>query len=132
MAGRALMDVTNFFSIASQQNKWLSVRQSVIAQNVAHVNTPGYKALDVEPFEAVLNATGLKMQKKQTHHLSPGCGVGSDADTQEEAQWHVVHSGNSVSIEEQLFKASEVTGAYSRNTGVMKVFHRMLLASTKG
>ncbi len=126
------MDVTNFFSIASQQNRWLSVRQSVIAQNIAHVNTPGYKALDVEPFEAVLNATGLKMQKTQASHLSPVSGNGSDAQTQEEAEWAVLHSGNSVSLEEQLFKASEVTGAYSRNTGVMKVFHRMLLASTKG
>lgn len=126
------MDVTNFFSIASQQNRWLGVRQSVISQNIAHANTPGYKALDVEPFEAVLNATGLKMEKTQANHLSPVSGVGSDADTQEEAEWHVVHSGNSVSLEEQLFKASEVTGAYSRNTGVMKVFHRMLLASAKG
>ncbi|HRO51295.1 MAG TPA: flagellar basal body rod protein FlgB [Hyphomicrobium sp.] len=126
------MDVTNFFSIASQQNRWLSVRQSVIAQNIAHVNTPGFKALDVEPFEAVLNATGLKMQKTQANHLSPVSGTGSDAQTKEEGEWAVLHSGNSVSLEEQLFKASEVTGAYSRNTGVMKVFHRMLLASTKG
>lgn len=126
------MDVTNFFSIASQQNRWLSVRQSVIAQNIAHVNTPGYKAMDLEPFEAVLNATGLKIQKTQANHLSPVSGAGSDADAQEEAKWHVVHSGNSVSLEEQLFKASEVTGAYSRNTGVMKVFHRMLLSTAKG
>lgn len=126
------MDVTNFFSIASQQNRWLSVRQSVIAQNIAHVNTPGFKAMDVEPFEAVLNATGLKMQKTQASHLSPVSGAGSDADAHEDAKWHVVHSGNSVSLEEQLFKASETTGAYSRNTGVMKVFHRMLLATAKG
>lgn len=126
------MDVTNFFSIASQQNRWLSVRQSVIAQNIAHANTPGFKAMDVEPFEAVLNATGLKMQKTQASHLSPSSGAGSDAQTQEESEWAVLHSGNSVSLEEQLFKSSEVTGAYSRNTGVMKVFHRMLLASTKG
>lgn len=126
------MDVTNFFSIASQQNRWLSVRQSVIAQNIAHANTPGFKAMDVEPFEAVLNATGLKMQKTQSSHLSPVSGAGSDADAQEDAKWQVVHSGNSVSLEEQLFKASETTGAYSRNTGVMKVFHRMLLATAKG
>lgn len=126
------MDVTNFFSIASQQNRWLSVRQSVIAQNVAHVNTPGYKAMDLEPFEAVLNATGIKMQRTQSNHLSPSSGSGSDANAQEDAKWHVVHSGNSVSLEEQLFKASENTGAYSRNTGVMKVFHRMLLSTAKG
>lgn len=126
------MDAINFFSVASQQNRWLSVRQSVLAQNVANVDTPGFKALDVEPFEAVLNATGIQMKRTQPTHLSPTSGSGSDADTQEDAKWHVVHSGNSVSLEEQMLKSGEVAGAYARNTGVMKVFHRMLLASSRG
>lgn len=126
------MDVNNFFSVASQQNRWLGIRQSVVAQNVANVNTPGYKALDVEPFEAVLDATGIQMKRTQSAHLNPTGATGTDADTQESAKWHVVHSGNSVTLEEQMLKAGEVAGAYSRNTGVFKVFHRMLLASSKG
>lgn len=126
------MDPINFFSLASQQNRWLSVRQSVVAQNVANVNTPGYKALDVEPFEAVLNATGVEMRKTQTRHMSPVGAAGSDAHTEENAKWQLVHSGNSVSLEEQMLKSSEVAGAYARNTGVMKTFHRMLLASSRG
>lgn len=126
------MDAVNFFSIASQQNHWLSVRQSVLAQNIANANTPGYKALDVTPFEAVLNATGIEMHKTQPTHLSPTNSAGSETDTQEDAKWEVVHSGNSVSLEEQMLKAGEVAGAYARNTSVMKTFHRMLLASTRG
>ncbi|WP_072395292.1 flagellar basal body rod protein FlgB [Hyphomicrobium sp. CS1GBMeth3] len=126
------MDPINFFSLASQQNRWLSVRQSVVAQNVANVNTPGYKALDVEPFEAVLNATGVEMRKTQTRHLSPVSGAGSDEQTEENGKWQLVHSGNSVGLEEQMLKSSEVAGAYARNTGVMKTFHRMLLASSRG
>jgi flagellar basal-body rod protein FlgB len=126
------MDPVNFFSLASQQNRWLSVRQSAVAQNVANVNTPGYKAVDVEPFEAVLNSTGIEMRKTQTSHLSPMSGAGSDSETEENAKWQVVHSGNSVSLEEQMLKAGEVSGAYARNTGVMKTFHRMLLASSRG
>ncbi len=70
------MDAINFFSIASQQNRWLSVRQSVVAQNIANVNTPGFKALDVQPFEAVLNSTGIEMRKTQESHLSPTSGTG--------------------------------------------------------
>lgn len=126
------MDPVNFFSLASQQNRWLAVRQSVVAQNVANVNTPGYKALDVEPFEAVLNSTGIEMRKTQATHLSPTSGAGSDAQTEESAKWQVVHSGNSVSLEEQMLKSGEVAGAYARNTSVMKTFHRMLLASSRG
>lgn len=126
------MDPINFFSLASQQNRWLSVRQSLVAQNVANVNTPGYKALDVEPFEAVLNLTGIDMRKTQASHMSPVSGTGSDAESEESAKWQVVHSGNSVSLEEQMLKAGEVSGAYARNTSVMKTFHRMLLASSRG
>lgn len=130
--GRASMDPVNFFSLASQQNRWLSVRQSAVAQNVANVNTPGYKAVDVEPFEAVLNSTGIEMQKTRASHLSPMSGAGSEAETEENAKWQVVHSGNSVSIEEQMLKAGEVSGAYQRNTSVMKTLHRMLLAASRG
>lgn len=126
------MDAINFFSIASQQNRWLSVRQSVLAQNIANVNTPGFKALDVQPFDAVLNSTGIEMRKTQETHLSPVSGAGSDADTEEAAKWQVVHSGNSVSLEEQMLKTGEVAGAYARNTSVMKTFHRMLLAASRG
>jgi len=126
------MDPVNFFSLASQQNRWLSVRQSVVAQNVANANTPGFKALDVEPFEAVLNSTGVEMRKTQPTHLSPTGTAGSDAETEENAKWQVVHSGNSVSLEEQMLKAGEVSGAYARNTSVIKTFHRMLLASSRG
>lgn len=126
------MELVNFFSVASQQNRWLSVRQSVLAQNIANVNTPSYKAIDVEPFEAVLNSTGIEMSKTQASHLSPTTGTGTDANTQEDGKWQVVHSGNSVSLEEQMLKAGEVAGAYARNTSVMKVFHRMLLASSRG
>jgi flagellar basal-body rod protein FlgB len=126
------MDSVNFFAIASQQNRWLTERQSMIAQNIANVNTPGYKGVDVTPFEAVLNSTGIEMRKTQVSHLSPTGGTGSNADTTEEGKWQVVHSGNSVSLEEQLLKAGEVAGAYARNTSIMKTFHRMLLASAKG
>lgn len=126
------MNPINFFSVASQQNRWLSVRQSVVAQNIANANTPGYKALDVQPFEAVLNSTGIEMRQTQANHLSPTSGAAGDADTEELAKWQVVHSGNSVSLEEQMLKAGEVAGAYARNTGVMKTFHRMLLASARG
>jgi flagellar basal-body rod protein FlgB len=126
------MDPVNFFSLASQQNRWLSVRQSTVAQNVANANTPGYKALDVEPFEAALNSTGVEMRKTRPNHMSPTGGAGSDAETEENARWQIVHSGNSVSLEEQMLKAGEVSGAYARNTGVMKTFHRMLLAASRG
>ena len=43
----------------------------------------------------------------------------------------VTVSGNSVSLEQELLKAGDVNRAYALNSGVVKAFHRMLLASVK-
>ena len=45
--------------------------------------------------------------------------------------WEIIHSGNSVSLEQEMIKAGEVNRAYALNTSVVKAFHRMLLASAK-
>ena len=55
------MTAIHLFDVVSRNNLWLSVRQSTIASNIANANTPGYKALDVEPFEKVLESTRLSM-----------------------------------------------------------------------
>jgi flagellar basal-body rod protein FlgB len=46
--------------------------------------------------------------------------------------WDVTHSGNSVSMEQELIKAGEVNRSFALNAGILKAFHRMLLASAKG
>ncbi len=45
--------------------------------------------------------------------------------------WETTHSGNSVSLEQELINAGDVNRAYRLNTGIAKAFHRMLLASAK-
>ncbi len=48
--------IRSTFSLSPRSsNRWLVVRQSTVAQNIANANTPGYKAVDVEPFEAALD-----------------------------------------------------------------------------
>ena len=43
------------FQVASQKSQWLSARQTAVASNVANASTPGYRAVDVQPFSAVLD-----------------------------------------------------------------------------
>ena len=45
------------FDLASQQARYLAVRQATIASNVANANTPDYKARDVVPFSEVMART---------------------------------------------------------------------------
>jgi flagellar basal-body rod protein FlgB len=48
-----------------------------------------------------------------------------------EEAWDVTHTGNSVSLEQELIKAGDVNRAFRLNTSVAKAFHRMILASAK-
>ena len=57
-----------------------------------------------------------------------------DTDTRATAKkdsWEVVHSGNSVSLEQEMVKAGDVNRDYSMNTAIVRSFHRMLLISAK-
>ena len=122
----------HLFNLVSQHNNWLTVRQSAIAGNIANANTPGYKAVDAAAFEGELNAARLAMTATHTGHMGPVAGSTPVADAREEEAWNIVHSGNSVSLEQEMVKAGEVNRSYAMNTGVLKAFHRMLMASTKG
>jgi flagellar basal-body rod protein FlgB len=119
------------FDIASQRNNWLAMRQETITGNIAHANTPGYAARDVQPFEAVLQSEQLAVATTDPSHVADATRP-VDAAVQADDDWQVYSSGNSVSIEKELVKAGEVNGAFALNNGVIKAFHRMLLTSTKG
>src|SRR6476659_2034458 len=114
--------------LASSQAKWLELRQSTIATNVANANTPGYKARDVEPFNKVLDGMPVRLATTSPTHmqLSP-----AETDTRTNAKkesWEVVHSGNSVSLEQEMIKGSDVNRDYSMNSAIVRSFHRMVLS----
>ena len=125
------MTPVHLFNVVSQHNRWLALRQATIAGNVANANTPGYKAADVAPFEAALETARLGMRTSASGHMMPGGGAAAAADIRPEQPWDVTHSGNSVSLEQEMLKAGEVNRAYRLNTSVLKAFQRMLLASAK-
>jgi flagellar basal-body rod protein FlgB len=121
----------HLFDVVSRHNRWLSVRQSTIASNIANADTPGYKSLDVEPFEKVLESTRLTMNATHPGHLTDGATKAAAVDIRKSEPWETTYSGNSVSLEQELINAGDVNRAYRLNTGIAKAFHRMLLASAK-
>lgn len=125
------MDPVNLFDLASQQARWLSVRQTTIAGNVANANTPGYRAKDVEPFERVLDRTRVAMTSTQAGHLSGGATEAGYAVRAEEPQTAILPSENTVGLEDELIKAGEVRRSFELNTAIVKAFHRMVMLSSK-
>lgn len=125
------MSGISLFGVAFQQAQWLSVRQTAISENIANANTPGYKAVDVEPFASVLDKAGLDLAGNSPGHMGLSVGGVRPPVIDRDKNVQTKISGNSVSVEQELIKADEVNRAYALNTNVVRSFHRMLLMSVK-
>jgi flagellar basal-body rod protein FlgB len=126
------MGPVQLFELASQQARWLSARHVAVAENIANANTPGYKAADVPPFESVFDATNLKMTATNAAHIGVDPLAPEAVPSKESPSWEVTHSGNSVSLEQELLKSNEVGTANALNRAIVKVFNQMLMTSLKG
>ena len=117
------------FELASLHGRYLSVRQATIAGNVANANTQGYQARDVAPFAQVLARAGSDMAATAQAHLhAPGLGVPVRRD---QGGWDVLETASSVSLEQEMLKAAEVSRQHNRDVGVVRSFHRMLMSAVR-
>ncbi|MDZ4790703.1 MAG: flagellar basal body rod protein FlgB [Hyphomicrobiales bacterium] len=126
------MTAIHLFDLAFRRNEWLGAKQAAIAGNIANANTPGFKAQDVEPFSDILNSTALKLVKTASMHMLPPAAAFQTTGVRDSAAWATAHSGNSVSLDQELVKSGEAQRAFSLNSAVVKSFHRILLSASKG
>jgi flagellar basal-body rod protein FlgB len=119
------------FGLASRNAQWASLRQVTISGNVANANTPGYEALDVAPFSDVMNETQLAMARTSAGHLGGDAAEAYTGKVDPSASWDITHSGNTVSIDQEMVKAADVNRAMSLNTSIVKSFHRMMLSAAR-
>ncbi|WP_173934788.1 flagellar basal body rod protein FlgB [Chelativorans sp. Marseille-P2723] len=125
------MEAVNLFDLAAHQARWLSVRQAAVAGNIANINTPAYKAVDVEPFEKVLDGSRVAMKATHGQHQHHGVTPASFLlDRSEDPK--MLPSENSVVLEDELVKAGEVRRAFELNTAIVKAFHRMIMMTARG
>lgn len=117
--------------LASSQARWLELRQSTIAANVANANTPGFRSRDVEPFNKVLDTIPVQLAVTSPSHIQLSAAETNTRATAKKQSWEIVHSGNSVSLEQEMIKAGEVNRDYSLNAGIVRACHQMLLSSSK-
>jgi flagellar basal-body rod protein FlgB len=120
------MSTVSLFDLASRQAGWLTTRQAAIASNVANINTPGFKGVDVQPFAAVLNGGGSRLAATHVGHVG-----GSRAGSALQSGIKQVSSGQAVEIERELMKAGEVQRAYDLNAAIVKSFHKMILSTVR-
>jgi flagellar basal-body rod protein FlgB len=103
------------FALSAARLAHASERNAVIARNVAHADTPGFRAQDVAAFDFGRIAAASTVQPKATR---PGHAVGPspfgppkvevrDAPATDESP-----NGNTVSLEEQMVLAAETRGKF--------------------
>ena len=125
------MEPVYLFNLIDRQRSWLSTRQSLVAQNVANADTPGYRALDVLPFARVLDRSALEMSMSSPMHLRPTQSENLAATARPADGWEATHSGNTVSPEYERIKAGEIRGAFALDTNILRAFHNMWMAAAR-
>lgn len=114
------------FKAMAKRLAWLTERQTVLAQNVANVDTPGYVPEDMkEPdFRRVLQEGGtgkLRMSTTASGHFSGSQGSGSGtANSSKEKGGERSLSGNAVSLEDQMLKVSQTASDYALMTNLYR------------
>jgi len=119
------------FQVASQKSEWLSARQTAVASNVANANTPGYRALDVQPFSAVLNTSPLAMAATNPGHMSPTLSPLDSFREMEAAPSEETLSGNTVNLEQQMINLGDVSRDFSMTANIRRAFHQLILSALK-
>ena len=119
------------FELASRQAEWLSVRQSVVAGNVANANTPNFRAKDVTPFQSVLETTGIRMAATHPAHFTETEMASRVIETRANEGIGMEESGNTVGLADELMKEGEIKREFDMNAGLVKAFHRMMLMTVK-
>lgn len=120
------------FSLLAQKMNWLGERQKVLAQNVANADTPGYAPVDLKAFDfrAAAHAAGgvtakLAPAASDPRHLLPASATAA-AQVRARATETTV-SGNGVSLDSELMKASDtamdyqlITSLYRKQIGMLR------------
>ena len=119
------------FQLAAQKAEWLSARQTAIASNVANANTPGYRAIDVAPFAAVLGKAPIVMAAASSGHLAPSSFSEASYREIEANGGEETLSGNTVNLEQQMIALGDVSRDFTMTANVRRAFHQLLMSALK-
>jgi flagellar basal-body rod protein FlgB len=116
-----------------QRMSWHEQRQSVLSQNVANADTPGYRARDLKDLtfpELVKDGRsvgGVAMIATNAKHIGPN-GAPGDSRAERAKPYEVTPQGNAVVLEEEVMRVSQnvsdfqmVSELYSRGLNMLKL-----------
>ena len=110
-----MFEKLEIFQMAGAMASHAASRQSMVAQNIAQADTPGYKARDLASFADTYKdqAGGMQIRATRAGHLmgsaayssTPRVIAGSGSESP---------NGNNVSLEGEMMKSTEISGEHRR------------------
>jgi flagellar basal-body rod protein FlgB len=102
-------------------------RMAVIARNVAHADTPGYKAQDLPGFDTVFAAQAGGMRATRPGHLAAA--PADMAPSAERAPGREAPNGNTVSLEGEMVKSVEARQSHEMALAIYRATADVVRAS---
>jgi flagellar basal-body rod protein FlgB len=118
----------SILNLASALAAHAGARQQVIAENVAHADTPGYKARDIADFAEVVDAgPAFRARMTRPGHMAFGADPRGFEPRDQAVEGAETPNGNSVSLEDQMLRAAAVRqehdlalGVYSKTLDILR------------
>ena len=114
------------FDLLQSKLGWIDSRQRVLAQNIANVDTPGYRPRDVAPFAAVLNQQEVEAVRTNPLHLAS---LSEPVTTQQTVVSERAPDGNAVGLENQLTKMADNENAQAITSNIWKTYMGMFMTA---
>ena len=116
-----MFEKLEIFRMAHAMAVHAGARQSVVAQNMANADTPGYKARDVRPFNEILETgeAGFVPRATRPGHLNSSA-LPFDMGISKQRDIEADPNGNSVSLEAEMLKAVDVKREHDRALAIYK------------
>lgn len=134
------MDISKLplFETMRERLSFLTARQTVLSENVANANTPGYAARDVEAPDFAALAAGegdsgaMPMAVTNPGHMTASSGGAGAFRIREMPDAESTPNGNSVNLEDQMMKVSSVQMDYATVTQLYKKAMGMIRIAAGG
>jgi flagellar basal-body rod protein FlgB len=111
----------NVLRLASTLAAHATTRQAVVTENIAHADTPGYRARDLGDFaETLQSGPAFSARVTRPGHFDFGAeGRGFEA-TESAAFGAETPNGNTVSLEDQMMRSADARHSHDLALGVYR------------
>ena len=125
-------------SMLKSKMHYVSQRQTLLAQNVANADTPGFAPRDMKPFsfdqavQRTQGAGGLQVMRTNAAHISTDAPAASgEFDAQSAPDSEVRLDGNHVVLEDQMMKLTQAKMDYDAAVGFYQQSLQLLQTAIK-